>query len=340
MKNTIINKNLYFGNINLLLKWFKNPLLINKNQKKINLEKVNKNIEKLVKLKDIKFVTVDNIRIGLVVNMGKKKFYYINPFSYLHSYLNEKNLKNLKVINKGKKFLHYRKLYDQKDLEEIKLQKDAKKNKINIKKILVLGPKQRNLKIIKFLLSKNYKVLSINKKIDLNFLIENKIEYIISSGYPHKINKKIVKFFKDKIINLHATFLPWGKGIGTTFISFIFFQPVGVSIHHINSEYDKGSIICRYSVKPKSNDTTRTFYGKLLAKLEKIFIKNYKDIIEKNLKSINQNNFLNKPAYYSRDEFENIISVLPLGYDTKLKDLVNIGFILSNNEFFLKTLQK
>ncbi len=78
----------------------------------------------------------------------------------------------------------------------------------------------------------------------------------------------------------------------------------------------------------------------MLAKLEKIFIKNYKDIIEKNLKSINQNNFLNKPAYYSRDEFENIISVLPLGYDTKLKDLVNIGFILSNNEFFLKTLQK
>jgi len=339
MKNTIINKNLNLGNINLLLKWFKNPLLKNKNKKKINIDKVNKNIEKLVKLKDIKFVTVDNIRIGLVANINKKKFYYINPFSYSHSYLNENDLKNFKIINEGKKFLHYRNLYSQKDLEEIKLQKDDKKIKTNIKKILILGPKKRNLKISKFLQSKNYNIVSSNEKINLNFLKKKKIEYIISSGYPHKIDKKSVKFFYGKIINLHATFLPWGKGIGTTFISFLLFQPVGISIHHINSEYDKGNIICRYSLKPKNNDTTRTFYGKLLKKLEEIFIKNHRNIIEKNLKSINQNNFLSRPAYYSRDEFENLISTLPLGYDTKLVDLVNLGFILKNNKLFLEALQ-
>jgi folate-dependent phosphoribosylglycinamide formyltransferase PurN len=339
MRNTIIKKNFNLGNINLLLKWFKNPLIKNKNKKKINIEKVVKKIEKLVKLKDIKFLTVDNIRIGLVANINKKKIYYINPFSYSHLYLNENDLKNFKIINRGKKFLYYRRLYKQKDLEEIKLKKNNKEYKKNIKKILILGPKKRNLKIIKFLYSKKYKVVSINEKINLNFLIKKNIEYIISSGYPHKIDKKIVKFFNSKIINLHATFLPWGKGIGTTFISFLLFQPVGISIHHINSEYDKGNIICRYSIKPKNNDTTRTFYGRLLEKLEEIFIKNHKSIIEKNLKSINQNNFLSRPAYYSRDEFENIISTLPLGYDTKLVDLVNLGFILKNNKLFLEALQ-
>jgi folate-dependent phosphoribosylglycinamide formyltransferase PurN len=339
MKNNIINKNFKLGNINLLLKWVKNPLLRNKNNKKINLEKVNKNIKKLIRFKDLKFVTVDNIRIGVVANINKKKFYYINPFSYLHSYLSEYDLKNFKIINKSINFLYYKELYNQRDLEEIKLPKEEKKIKLNIKKILILGPKKRNLKIGKFLQSKNYKIVFINEKIDLNFLIKKKIEYIISSGYPHKIEKKIIKFFKGRIINLHATFLPWGKGIGTTFVSFLLFQPTGISIHHINSEYDKGNIICRYSIQPTKNDTTRTFYRKLLKKLEEIFIKNHRNIIEKNLKSTNQNNFLNKPAYYSRDEFENIISALPLGYDTKLVDLTNLGFILKNNEQFLEILQ-
>ena len=340
MKNNITNKNFNLGNINLILKWIKDPLLKDKNQKKINQGKIKKNVKKLVKLKNIKFIIVDNIRIGLVVNINKKKLYYINPFSYLYSYLNENDLKNLKVISKSKIFLYYRKLYSHRDLGEIKLKKNNKKIKINIKKILILGPKKRNSKISKFLQSKKYTIVSINKKIDLNFLIKKKVEYIISSGYPHKIDKKIVKIFKGKIINLHASFLPWGKGIGTTFVSFLLFQPVGVSIHHVNSEYDRGNIICRYSINPSSNDTTRTFYEKLLEKLEEVFIKHYRNIIEKNLKGINQNNFLNKPAYYSRDEFENIISTLPLGYDTKLVDLVNLGFILKNNELFLKNLQQ
>ena len=127
MKNNIINKNFKLGNINLLLKWVKNPLLRNKNNKKINLEKVNKNIKKLIRFKDLKFVTVDNIRIGVVANINKKKFYYINPFSYLHSYLSEYDLKNFKIINKSKNFLYYKELYNQKDLEEIKLPKEEKK---------------------------------------------------------------------------------------------------------------------------------------------------------------------------------------------------------------------
>ena len=333
MKNIFINKNFNLGNVNLFSKWIINPLLRNKNSKKINLKKISKNIVKLINKKKINFIIVDNIRVGLVAIINKKNFYYINPFAYIYSYLNLKDLTKLRIINKDKN------LYNKKDLEEIKLQKTNIEQNRNIKKILILGPKKRNLKIGKFLILKKYKIIFNNKKIDLNFLMKNKIQYIISSGYPYKIDKSITKFFKGKIINLHATFLPWGKGIGTTFISFLLFQPTGVSIHHINSEYDKGDIICRYSVKPKKNDTTRTFYAKLLEKLEKIFIMNYKNIIEMNLKSVSQRNLLNKPAYYSRDEFENIIYALPLGYDTKLEDLVNIGFILKSNEHFLETLE-
>jgi hypothetical protein len=73
---------------------------------------------------------------------------------------------------------------------------------------------------------------------------------------------------------------------------------------------------------------------------KKNLIKINKNIIKNNLKSIKQKNLLIKTPYYSRNEFENIISSLPLGYDTKLEDLVNIGFLLRNNRRFLEALEQ
>ena len=333
MKKLFVNKKFYLENIDLFFKWIKDPLLIDKNLKKINLIKIKKNIIKLINKKLINFMIVDNIRIGLVLTINKKKFYYINPFAYIYSYLNVKDLTKLGIIDRNKN------LYNKKHLEEIKCQKTDKDQKIDVKRILILGPKKRNIKIVKFLNSKKYETIITNEKIKLNFIIKNNIQYIIASGYPYRVDSNIIDYIKPKLINLHATFLPWGKGIGTTFVSFLLFQPTGVSIHHISRKYDQGNIICRYLIKPKKNDTTRTFYVKLLAKLEEIFIKNYKNIIKNNLKSIKQKNLLIKPPYYSRNEFENIISALPLGYDTKLEDLVNIGFLLRNNRRFLEALE-
>ena len=189
------------------------------------------------------------------------------------------------------------------------------------------------------LISNGYKVDLLNNRINLKKVIKKKYDFIISSGYPYKITGDIITKFKNNIINLHATFLPWGKGIGTTFFSFLLFQPIGVSIHFINKKYDMGNIICRIRVKEKKNDTTRSYYRRILSKLEKIFIKNSKKIINQNIASKNQKKFNVRPQYFSRDNFESIMRNLPNGYDTKLKDLSIHGAIINNNIKFINYLK-
>ena len=84
MKNIFINKNFNLGNVNLFSKWIINPLLRNKNSKKINLKKISKKIFKLINKKKINFIIVDNIRVGLVAIINKKNFIIL---IHLHIYI-------------------------------------------------------------------------------------------------------------------------------------------------------------------------------------------------------------------------------------------------------------
>ena len=81
--------------------------------------------------------------------------------------------------------------------------------------------------MIKSLKKNNIKVSISNNYLKKSKSVKKKYDFIVSSGYPFKINDKIVNKYSGKIFNLHATFLPWGKGIGTTLFSFLLKQPTG-----------------------------------------------------------------------------------------------------------------
>ena len=48
---------------------------------------------------------------------------------------------------------------------------------------------------------------------------------------------------------------------------------MGISIHEIDENFDTGPIIYRKKINFVNNDTTRTFYNKLLKSLEKFSVK-------------------------------------------------------------------
>ena len=170
-----------------------------------------------------------------------------------------------------------------------------------------------------------------DRKISINSKILNNKDLLISSGYSHLIKQDIVNKFKGRIINLHATFLPWGKGIGTTLNTFLLNVPAGVSYHLIDKNFDTGKIIFRKLFTPNKNDTTRLFYSKLINNLNDSFIKDWKVIKKLNFVTHSQNKDNLRINYFSRLDFEKLIEILPLGYDTKLLDLLVIGFICRNN---------
>ena len=159
-----------------------------------------------------------------------------------------------------------------------------------MKKILILGPLWRNRKIVKRL-KKNYKVFLYNKKIDEKYIKFKKVDFLITSGYPFLVKKKILKIVKIKI-NLHISYLPYNRGAHPNFWSFIDNTPKGVSIHEIDPGIDTGKIIFRQKLKinpyKKKFSTFKKTHTYLINQIEKLFIKKFKKILTKKYKSFKQ----------------------------------------------------
>ena len=65
------------------------------------------------------------------------------------------------------------------------------------------------------------------------------------------------------------------------------------------------------------------------------FHENLSKIIQNEYKRNYQKNFNVKTNYFSRDQFEKIIEILPNGYDTKMTDLIKLSNLVTNNNKFL-----
>jgi phosphoribosylglycinamide formyltransferase-1 len=83
----------------------------------------------------------------------------------------------------------------------------------------------------------------------LQHLIERRIDFIVLAGFLWLVPEYLLKHYKNKIVNIHPALLPryGGKGMYGRHVH----QAVidsgdsesGITIHHVNREYDAGDII-------------------------------------------------------------------------------------------------
>ena len=190
------------------------------------------------------------------------------------------------------------------------------------KNILLLGPDWRNHAIEKVLKKKN-NLLKTNKKINTKLIINNKVDILITSGYPFLIKEEIIK--KVNIaINLHISFLPYGRGIMPNLWSFVENFPSGITIHQLDKNFDTGKILIQKKIyfKDKSNQTLKTTHDYLLAKLEDLFLKNYRKIFNNKIKSFEQNKYIIINRYHTRKESDKIMKKLPKKWNTPVKEIL------------------
>jgi len=138
----------------------------------------------------------------------------------------------------------------------------------------------------------NAGVLSIASKENIPSLIIGKdfsefnvgyVDFIVLAGFLWKIPNNIIKYFPNKIINIHPSLLPKYGGIGM-YGNFVHKAVIdnneiesGITIHYVNNEYDKGDIIYQKRCLIDKNDTIKSLSTKI-QNLEHIY---YPIIIEK-----------------------------------------------------------
>jgi len=123
------------------------------------------------------------------------------------------------------------------------------------------------------------------KEID-QILTENNVHYIVLAGYLDKLPPNFCLKYKYKIINIHPSLLPrhGGKGMyGDNVhqnVKKYGDDKTGITIHFVNEEYDKGSIIFQKEIKVMEGDSWQT----IKSNVHDLELKYYPKIIEKFIK--------------------------------------------------------
>ena len=164
---------------------------------------------------------------------------------------------------------------------------------------------------------------------------------ILSSGYHKKIPLSLVKKFGKRIINIHASRLPFGKGIGTAMLSFIFPCPIGVSLHFVDENFDTGDIIAVRNIDIDSylKYRQREFYTLLIEEVNKLFIEYWPKIKSSSFEITKNSKTGNNIPYFYRYENEMFMDLFSLGWDEKLDNLIKTGANFAISEGFWHSLE-
>lgn len=185
-------------------------------------------------------------------------------------------------------------------------------------KILFLGSSN---KIKTYLIEKGNQVIVSSSIITLDNNLK-KFDYIISFKYRYIISKDIVNYFKNRIFNLHISYLPWNRGAYPNLWSFLDNTKKGITIHQVSNKLDAGPILFQREISYFEDDTLFTSYNRLNKSIEEMFINNWEKIHTKNYEL-----FISKEngSYNNLQKFSSVNHLLKDGWNTKVMDILGMG---------------
>lgn len=184
--------------------------------------------------------------------------------------------------------------------------------------VVILTNNDNAISLYEGLKDLNMNVIAYDGKVDLSILKNINPKLIVSYNYKHIIENDVVSEFDGRIVNLHTSLLPWNRGSNPNLWSFIDETPKGITIHHINSELDKGDIIVQREMTfDESKETLRTTYDMLNYEIVKLFLDNFHDIYNGNAMRKTQNG---KGSYHSAKQFFELNKIMKIDWDEKICD--------------------
>jgi methionyl-tRNA formyltransferase len=87
--------------------------------------------------------------------------------------------------------------------------------------------------------------------------------WIVSVYFGHKVPTALLDAAGGRAINLHASLLPWNRGVHTNVWPIVERTPAGVSLHVMSPGIDEGPLLVQREVAVGPADTAATLYGRI-----------------------------------------------------------------------------
>jgi methionyl-tRNA formyltransferase len=191
--------------------------------------------------------------------------------------------------------------------------------------ILLLTGAPRSSRIKDFLAARTDRLLECSEPLSLETARERNPDFMIIHGYGPIIKAPVVDAWKGRIINLHNTYLPWGRGLMGNVWSFFEDTPRGVSLHSIDAGVDTGDVIARTLVPLDLDETLQSSWDILMDKLERLFMELWDDIAAGRAPRVPQSSLEGAGSYHDRRMSDRLLALCPQRWQTPVSFVAELG---------------
>lgn len=161
-------------------------------------------------------------------------------------------------------------------------------------------------------------VCRFQNKLSLEIIEQLEPSFVISFNYRHLIPEDVIEYMDGKIVNLHASFLPYNRGSAPNFFSFYDNSPKGVTIHQMAAGLDTGDIVCQRELQfDEKKETFRSSYDKSLLAMMDLFKENWGIIKNKKIEVHKQ---MGAGSYHTVRDMNAICEKHPFSWDDNIAE--------------------
>jgi methionyl-tRNA formyltransferase len=202
--------------------------------------------------------------------------------------------------------------------------------------ILILGPRPRNASIEKALLAEGHRCRLTEAALQSEEV--EGVDWLVVNGYAPILKRPIIERVGGRVLNIHPSYLPYGRGIFPLFWALFHGWPTGVSIHQIDPGIDTGAVYARKHIHPTGPaETLRTFNQRLLDEANRLFLETWPAIAAGTLQPTKQEPVDDAWVARNRIQSEAFVELLPARWETPLSVVAQCGDAYRGNLEFLTT---
>lgn len=144
------------------------------------------------------------------------------------------------------------------------------------------------------------------------------VDFVVSDRSRHLLKADAIERLGGRVVNLHPSYLPYGRGYQPIFWAIFDRVPVGYTLHYIDPGIDSGDIIDQAEIRPNPSLTLRELYAQCRVGLIELLLQHWPALREGGgPRRVQQGTGTLHYAY----EFDGLLDMLPNGWDSSVAEI-------------------